>query len=417
MIDISDEEKKKEIERVRLLKEEIEIIQAIKEKVKKEIDKIDFLLTISEVNDMNDLIEGDVESYFNKRKERAEIERRKEYIVNDWEKTEFFKEILKKSFKELNILVKVNTEYSYNKNSILFKENESVLLAFLIENFRERKGIESSYEISITKQVLKNFIKFYDVKDDFIDRLRKSNILFENKIIKDELFISFKDSIYTDENEENFRKAILQNYSLRKNEKIKNELEEYSKKIKEFEIKTNELESSINNSKIEIITILGIFIGLFSYLSANFSFIKELLSNSKAIENIFLIIAVFCVGLIPVIIIFLLIKYLFLTPNDNLSIESKKLTFWKNFFPPSIIIMISIILVVAIIAIYMIFWNNYKEYNLKINKLEQEVKVKTEEIQKLEDEIKNIKIEYKKQKSNFRTKLREKNSEKFIFIN
>lgn len=201
------------------------------------------------------------------------------------------------------------------------------------------------------------------------------------------------------------------------NKELTKDIKEYKNNIIKLKQTTAILENKINNSKIEIITILGIFIGLFSYLSANFSFIKELLSNSKAIENIFLIIAVFCVGLIPVIIIFLLIKYLFLTPNDNLSIESKKLTFWKNFFPPSIIIMISIILVVAIIAIYMIFWNNYKEYNLKINKLEQEVKVKTEEIQKLEDEIKNIKIEYKKQKSNFRTKLREKNSEKFIFIN
>lgn len=292
-MEITNNEKNKEIEE--LLQEEIKIIQMLKEKLKQEIDKIDFLLTTYEIEEMNKLVKSDIENYFNKRNARVKLERKIENPINDlgindWEKNEFFKEILKKSFKELNILVKVDTEINYNKNSILFKENESVLLSFLIENFRKRKGIESSYEIYITKQKLKEFIKFYNVKDDFIDRLRKNRILFENEIIREELFISFKDSIYTDENEENFRKAILQNYSLRKNEKIKNELEEYSKKIKDFEIKTRNLESSINNSKIEGITILGIFTGVFSYLSLNFNLAKNLLSDDRVTENIIFIV-------------------------------------------------------------------------------------------------------------------------------
>ena len=41
----------------------------------------------------------------------------------------------------------------------------------------------------------------------------------------------------------------------------------------------------------------------------------------------------------------------------------------------------------------MIFWNNYKKYNLELNKLEQKIEVRTEEIQKLANEIEKLKIE------------------------
>lgn len=395
----------------KLLKETTEIREKIKEKIKQEIDRIDFLLSADKIDDIYSSVEKDIEYYFNKRKEIPALGN---YVI---ENKKFFNNLLRIIFKELEILIKIRNNNIFDGEYIVFKPNESILISFLIENFKDNDGIERKYNIYISRIKLEEFIEVYEVKDDFIDRLKKEKILFENKLNKNNLEISFANSSYTDDNEKNFRRFLLQKYNLKINKELTKDIKEYKNNIIKLKQTTAILENKINNSKIEIITILGIFIGLFSYLSANFSFIKELLSNSKAIENIFLIIAVFCVGLIPVIIIFLLIKYLFLTPNDNLSIESKKLTFWKNFFPPSIIIMISIILVVAIIAIYMIFWNNYKEYNLKINKLEQEVKVKTEEIQKLEDEIKNIKIEYKKQKSNFRTKLREKNSEKFIFIN
>lgn len=402
-MEITNNEKNKEIEE--LLQEEIKIIQMLKEKLKQEIDKIDFLLTTYEIEEMNKLVKSDIENYFNKRNARVKLERKIENPINDlgindWEKNEFFKEILKKSFKELNILVKVDTEINYNKNSILFKENESVLLSFLIENFRKRKGIESSYEIYITKQKLKEFIKFYNVKDDFIDRLRKNRILFENEIIREELFISFKDSIYTDENEENFRKAILQNYSLRKNEKIKNELEEYSKKIKDFEIKTRNLESSINNSKIEGITILGIFTGVFSYLSLNFNLAKNLLSDDRVTENIIFVVSILVLGLIPIIIILLFIKFLFLMPSDFYLDDDKKLS-WNKCLPYSIVMGIFIFLEVMIVLIHMNVKKDYERYNGNLNNLQQQLNLKTEEIQKLESELNNMELKYKEQEKNF----------------
>lgn len=402
-MEITNNEKNKEIEE--LLQEEIKIIQMLKEKLKQEIDKIDFLLTTYEIEEMNKLVKSDIENYFNKRNARVKLERKIENPINDlgindWEKNEFFKEILKKSFKELNILVKVDTEINYNKNSILFKENESVLLSFLIENFRKRKGIESSYEIYITKQKLKEFIKFYNVKDDFIDRLRKNRILFENEIIREELFISFKDSIYTDENEENFRKAILQNYSLRKNEKIKNELEEYSKKIKDFEIKTRNLESSINNSKIEGITILGIFTGVFSYLSLNFNLAKNLLSDDRVTENIIFIVSIIGLGLIPIIIILLFIKFLFLMPSDAYLNDNGKIS-WNKCFPYWVVIGVFIFLEIMIALIHMNVKKDYERYNVNLSDLQQKLNLKTEEIQKLENGLNNMKLKYKEQEKNF----------------
>lgn len=412
-IEINDDEKNKKIEE--LIKYELKIIEKIKEKLKKEINEIVFIMTESEIDNMYNLVQEDVEDYFSKYKERIKLVKGTEFVIEDWRKNKFFVNTLKIIFNELEIIVKARNKTIFDGESILFKRNEGVLISFLIENFRNINGIENDFEIYITKKELKKFIEIYEVEINFIDRLEKNELLIIDKYNNDNLFILLKNSPYTYENEINLRKVIIQNYNLKINKKIngkireeiKNEIEKYNIEIQKNEEKIRcinntannlkqkikKLETGINNLKTEIITILGIFIGLFSYLSANFSFIKELLSNSKAIENIFLIIAVFCVGLIPVIIIFLLIKYLFLTPNDNSSIESKKLTVWKIFFPPTIIIIISIILVVAIIAIYMIFWNNYKEYNLKINKLEHEVEVKTEEIQKLANEIEKLKTE------------------------
>lgn len=310
----------------KLLKETTEIRDKIKEKIKQEIDKIDFLLSADKIDDIYSSVEKDIEYYFNKRKEIPALGN---YVI---ENKKFFNNLLRIIFKELEILIKIRNNSIFDGEYIIFKSNESILISFLIENFKDNDGIERKYNIYISRIKLEEFIEVYEVKDDFIDRLKKEKILFENKLNKNNLVISFANSSYTDDNEKNFRRFLLQKYNLKINKELTKDIKEYKRNIIELEQTTTILEKDINNSKIEIITILGIFVGLFSYLSANFNFIKELLSNSRAIENIFLIIAVFCVGLIPVIIIFLLIKYLFLIPKNNSSIESKNLTFWKNFF-------------------------------------------------------------------------------------
>lgn len=216
---------------------------------------------------------------------------------------------------------------------------------------------------------------------------------------------------YTDGNEKSVRKLIIQNYNLKINNKIKKEIEKYNvetEKIKtkiecinytanSLKQKVKDLKTTINNSKIEIITILSIFAGFFSYLTINFNLMKDLLSGSKEIESVFLIVAVLCIGLVPIVVIFLLIKFLFLTSNDYSDDALKKLPFWKKYFSPLIIIMVTIILVLAIIFIYLVFWNNYKKYNSNFEVLEQKVNIKTEEVQKLKKEVEYLKLKYEEQ--------------------
>lgn len=416
-IGINDDEKNKRIEE--LIKEELEIIKKIKEKLKKKINKVDFILTKSEIDNMYDLVKVNIEEYFYKNKERFKLINGTEFIVENWKKENFYINTLKIIFKELEIVVKARNKFIFDGDSILFKRNESILISFLIENFRNINGVENDFEIYITRKELEKFIKIYEVKSDFIDKLEKNELLIIDKYNNDNLFILLKNSPYTYENESNLRKFIIQNYNFKINgeinnkikEEIKSEIEKYNvetekneEKIRcinntasDLKQKVENLETIINNFKIEIITMLGIFAGLFSYLTINFNLMKELLSGSKEIESVFLIVAVFCIGLVPIVVILFLIKFLFLIPNDYSDDTLKKLPFWKKYFSPLVIITVTMILVVAIIFIYLLFWDNYKKYNSNFEKLEQKVDVKIEEVQKLKKEIEYLKLKYENQ--------------------
>lgn len=429
MINIEiDDEKSKKIEE--LIKDELKIIERIKEKLKKEINKVIFILAKSEIDNMYNLVQEDVKEYFIKNKERVELVRETEFVIEDQRKEKFFIDTLKIIFKELEIVVKAKNKFIFDGESILFKGNEGILISFLIENFRNINGVENDFEIYISRKELEKFIKIYRVESNFIDKLEKNELLIIDKYNNDSLFILLKNSPYTYENESNLRKFIIQNYNLKINEEInskikeeiKSEIENYNIEAKKNEEKirsinniannlkqkVENLEMFANNFKIEIITMLGIFAGLFSYLTINFNLMKELLSGDKEIENVFLIVAVFCIGLVPIVVIFLLIKFLFLTPNNYSDDVSKKLPFWKRYFSPLVVIMVTMILVVAIIFIYLLFWDNYKKYNSNFEKLKQDVDIKKEEVQKLKEEIEYLKLKYEVQN---KEKLVEKSNE------
>lgn len=398
MVEINNDEK---IEK--LLKETTEIRDKIKEKIKQEIDKIDFLLSADKIDDIYSSVEKDIEYYFNKRKEIPALGN---YVI---ENKKFFHTLLKIVFKELEILVKIRSNDIFDGEYIIFKSNESVLISFLIENFKSNDGIERTYNLYITKTKLKEFIEIYKVKDDFIDKLKKYKILTGNRLDEEDIFISFKDSIYTSENEENFRKFLLQKYTLKINKELINDIAKYKENINELkndtviiEKNTSKLkktitiiEKNINNSKIEGITILGIFTGVFSYLSLNFNLAKNLLSDDRVTENIIFVVSILVLGLIPIIIILLFIKFLFLMPSDFYLDDDKKLS-WNKCLPYSIVMGIFIFLEVMIVLIHMNVKKDYENYNKNLNNLQQQLNLKTEEIQKLKDEINNIKIEYKK---------------------
>lgn len=344
-IGINDDEKNKRIEE--LIKAELKIIGEIKEKLKKEINKIDFILTKSKIDDMHNLVEEDIKEYFTKNEARFKLVTGTEAVVENWRKEQFFTNTLKIIFKELEIIVKRKNEY-ISKECILFKGNEGILISFLIENFRNINGIENDFEIYITRRKLEELIDIYEVEKSFIDKLEKNELLIIDKYNNDNLFILLKDSLYTYENESNLRKIIIQNYNLKINKeidsKIKNEIKKYNVETKKIDKKIKGLEATINNLKIEIIAILSIFVGLFSYLTSNFNLVKDLLSGSKEIENLFFVGTLFCIGLVPIIVMFFLLKYLFLMPNN----DSKKLSFWKKYL---VVIALSMTLIIAIIFI------------------------------------------------------------------
>ena len=385
---INGDEKNKRIEE--LIKEELEIIERIKDKLKKEINKIDVILTESKIDEMYSLVEENIENYFKVRKEEYKLWHSQELIVNEENKRKFFNNLLKDSFKELEIFVKINNNPIlnpyFNDKYILFKGNEGTLIAFLIENFSRFNGIESEFEIYITRKKLEELIKIYEVEENFIEKLEKNNLLIINRYNKNNLSIKLKDSYYTNDNETNIRKYILASYNLKINNKIKSEIIKYNNDKKELDKKLNEikpfletvdedmkiLKKEIKDSKIEGITILGIFTGILSCLSFEFNLLKDLLAKEEIIKNVSLIILVSCIGLITIIILVWLIKFLFLTPKDNQVTDEKdknkennknKEVFLKLNLPHIIISGIIIILIIIVGLIYRNFKNEYREYS------------------------------------------------------
>ena len=239
-IGINDDEKNKRIEK--LIKEELEIIERIKDKLKKEINETDFILTESKIDEMYSLVEENIENYFKVRKEEYELWHLEKLNVKEENKRNFFKNLLKDSFKELEIFVKINNNPIlnpyFNDKYILFKGNEGTLIAFLIENFSRFNGIESEFEIYITRKKLEELIKIYEVEENFIEKLEKNNLLIINRYNKNNLSIKLKDSsYYTNDNEANIRKYILASYNLKINNKIKSEIIKYNNDKKELDKK------------------------------------------------------------------------------------------------------------------------------------------------------------------------------------
>lgn len=404
-IGINDDEKNKRIEE--LIKAELKIIGEIKEKLKKEINKIDFILTKSKIDDMHNLVEEDIKEYFTKNEARFKLVTGTEAVVENWRKEQFFTNTLKIIFKELEIIVKRKNEY-ISKECILFKGNEGILISFLIENFRNINGIENDFEIYITRRKLEELIDIYEVEKSFIEKLEKNGLLIIDKYNIDNLFILLKNCDYTYEDESNFRKLIIQNYNLKINNKIKNEIKKYNNDKKELDKKLNEikpfletvdedmkiLKKEIKDSKIEGITILGIFTGILSCLSFEFNLLKDLLAKEEIIKNVSLIILVSCIGLITIIILVWLIKFLFLTPKDNQATDEKgknKEVFLKLNLPHIIISGIIIILIIIVGLIYRNFKNEYREYS--VNMIRETI-IKDGEIKKLKKEIEDLKLKY-----------------------
>lgn len=406
-----DEEK--ELKWKEIITAEDKIFEKTKRILKREIVKEEFELDQKQEEKLYKLVEKDIGNYLIKYEERVKLtEGESTKIEEDKIKEQFFKNCLKNSFEDLKILIKIKNAPTFDGKYVLFKGNENILMASLIENFRIFRGNKDEFEIRITKKELEELIKLYEVKDTFIDKLKKEGFLNESQYNSNNLLITFKDSgAYKNENEESIRKFILQNYNIKINKKLVNETKTLEQNLKKTQKIAVTLEKNMRNSKIETVAILGIFSGVVF----NFNIMKELLFNEKAVENTFLVVTIFSGGLISTVVIFFLIKYLFLMPNEFLNTPSRKETFLKKYLFPGAIAIFSVILMIIVIFVYMTFRNDYKEQNESLKKLSQEVEIKNKEIKILKDDINNIKGKYEEQEKIFlKQKLENKKYERDV---
>ena len=346
---------KKEIEqKIKNLVEKIENI------LEKEIKKEEFDITRDSLNDLFNLIKEDMDRVFSL---SDEISINKDTIDENLDKVRkesFFIERLEKIFFKLHFIVKLN---SRRDEYILFKEQESFFIAYLIENFRVNYTIFDVFLIKLEAKKFNAYLEEYKLDETFTEKLKRKGILIEKEDIVEIKFFNCK---FSSRFEEELLKNLLLESNLKKNKELQN-------KLKKLEASSRKLENSLNSYKLEGITILTIFVGIFTYLSSNFSIFQNLLTKNY-IGNLFIIIIIFCIGLVPVVILFLLLKYLFLTPDNNKIIHG--------------ILSLFIFMVITIIFLKICFldeYNKYYDYDLK--KLNEKIEIQENQIKKLNDEL------------------------------
>lgn len=87
-------------------------------------------------------------------------------------------------------------------------------------------------------------------------------------------------------------------------------------------------------------------------------------------------------------------------PSDAYLNDNGKIS-WNKCFPYWVVIGVFIFLEIMIALIHMNVKKDYERYNVNLSDLQQKLNLKTEEIQKLENGLNNMKLKYKEQEKNF----------------
>lgn len=346
-------------QKIKKLNEEIDDI------LKKEIEKEDFQITDGKLKYLFNLIERDINEIFILTDQIINKDIPSEDDAKDDanRKNSFFMKRLKYIFSKLHFVVKLDP----NREYIIFKGNECVFIAQLVANFRIYGTLYNETTIKLKTEIFNSYVEEYKINENFINKLKEREIL---KDFGESVEIQFYDSNFSNSYEEDLFKELLLESNLKKNKDLQNKL----KKLEDSSVK---LENSLNNYKLEGVATLTIFIGIFTYLSANFSIFQNLLTKNY-IGNLFIVIIIFCIGLVPIIILFLLLKYLFLTPNDNKIILG--------------ILSLFIFMVVVIVFLKFCFLNEYnKNYDYDLEKLNKKIEIQEKQIEKLNDELNFLK--------------------------
>ena len=350
----------------------IKIDNILEEEIKKE----EFDVTKDKLNNLFNLIKENIDKIYSLSDKISINKSTISEKLDQIRKENFFNERLQIVFFKLHFIVKINKKNKY----IIFKEQESFFIAYLIENFRDPYTIFNEFLIRLEVKKFNAYLEEYKLDGTFIEKLKRKEILTEKENIIEIRFFNCK---YSSRFEEDLLKELSLENNLKKNKELQNKLktledssEKLESSLKNLENSSAKLENSLNNYKLEGVAILTIFIGIFTYLSANFSVFQNLLTKNYT-GNLLIVITIFCIGLIPIIVLFLILKYLFFTPNNDKII-------WN---------ILGLVAFMCIIILVIIFSFNKLNinYDCDLEKLNEKIEIQEKQIEKLNDELNFLK--------------------------
>lgn len=242
------------------------------------------------INNLKDKIEKIVDlsddiSILNESSFSTEIEELKKFLKNKNMKNENNNKDFLINSQLLNIVYSTLYKISKKKEIKFFftKESKIVYIAkkylytilFLIKGYREN-NIPFQYTIKITEKNLKELLGYLEVDfNEFYLKLEKVGILYSyNQDIYIELYENR--NIYSQDSFLFIDNFLNINFELREMKKLKKQQESINQIYKNLEKKLDNTNKTLKKEKIDLVAILGIFVAIFTLISLNFSFAKEI---------------------------------------------------------------------------------------------------------------------------------------------
>lgn len=215
-----------------------------------------------------------------------------------------------------------------NDEPILIKGKMLKILLFLLENFRNRG--RSGFVISISNEHLELFLEQFNMTaQQFISNLERLKVVVEKDITN---FSTYEDNenlilynillvesncikIYDIDDKVNiliFSNKLENDF---KNSKMTQELE---KKATEIIHQMKKLEEDTGTYKIDYVSILGVFVCVFTLISVNFNNTKEFITNPEYLKY-FIWMETFLVGSLACIL-FLIRIFIYKDRSENFKI-------------------------------------------------------------------------------------------------
>mgnify|MGYP005884785681 CR=1 FL=1 len=260
---------------------EEKLINNLKDKIEKIVDLSDDIFILNKSSLSTEIEE--LKNFYEKRDYKEKINYQRELLLKvDKILNNTLYEISKN--KEIKFFMNIYSEIVCIKNKYLY------IISILIRGYN-KEICHDRYKIFISKELLKEILAYKNIKfNDFYKKLKyiKFGLWEENEnigiIIIENLEIYTDDKLYFINNLltlnfeledvmylKNSQKEIIKSY-----DNINELLKTYNKDIKKLGEKTDKIKKEIEKEKIDLVAILGIFVAIFTLISLNFSFAKEI---------------------------------------------------------------------------------------------------------------------------------------------